>query len=77
MPCGYFLVCSLLIKCGKTGRFSGRLRPDLGNNAQAAMAGSGSIKIQLTLMLRWPGFSVKTNLSTLLGPILASIHALK
>ena len=45
--CGkYFLEGSILEKCGKiweNDRFSGRLWPDWGNTAWAAMAGLGSI----------------------------------
>ena len=45
--CGkYFLEGSILEKCGKiwkNGLFSGRLWPDWGNTAWAAMAGLGSI----------------------------------
>ena len=40
----YFLVGSILEKCGKiwkNGRFSGRIRPNWGNIAQADMAGLG------------------------------------
>ena len=48
--CGkYFLEGSFLEKCGKiwkTAVFSGRLWPDWGNTAQAAMAGLGSIGVQ-------------------------------
>ena len=44
--CGeYFLHGSFLENCGKiwkNGHFSGRLRPDWGNTARAAMAGLGS-----------------------------------
>ena len=44
--CGkYFLNVSFWEKCGKiwkNGHFSGRLRPDWGNTARAAMAGLGS-----------------------------------
>ena len=49
--CGkYFLEGSILEKYGKmwkNGRFSGRLRPDWGNTARAAMAGLGSIGLSM------------------------------
>ena len=37
----------------KNGRFSGRLRPDWGNTAQAATAGLGSIGLN-----RWPSVAI-------------------
>ena len=46
----YILVGSNLEKCGKcgkNGRFSGRIRPDWGNTARADMAGLGSIGLRL------------------------------
>ena len=50
--CGrYFLNSSILEKCGKiwkNGRFSGRLWPDWGNTALAAMAGLGSIGMAMS-----------------------------
>ena len=52
--CGrYFLKGSILEKCGKiwkTGRFSGRLWPDWGNTAWAAMAGLGSMGIYIYMV---------------------------
>ena len=53
--CGqYFLKCTLLEKYGKiskNSRFSGRLWPDWGNTAQAAMAGLGPIGLICTTNL--------------------------
>ena len=49
MAGGYFLVCSLLEKCGnfwKNGSFSGRIWPDWGNTTRADMAGLGSIGLK-------------------------------
>ena len=50
--CGFYsLVGSILEKCWKfwkNGRFSGRIRPDWGNTAQADMAGLGSIGLKTT-----------------------------
>ena len=43
----YFLKCSLLEKIWKNVRFYGRLWPDWGNTARAAMARLGSIGIKV------------------------------
>ena len=51
--CGkYFLEGCLLEKCGKiwkNGRFTGRPRPDWGNTTWVAMAGLGSIGLNVFL----------------------------